>query len=240
MGLTNRLRAAQAKRGELPHGLHVGLSHTGLAREDERRAFLHGTGAAGSAGGARDCGRTPDKDITSEAIVRAGFAVDDASGARATGLGVRTVRRSRSICAEVLAQEQESALRDILGKASPFLVVKRSLDETPFYMRSESGTVMPYKLLNQRCFLRWSATQATRTVMPAVEMSDTRATTLLKAFQRVSPALDIEALRAAAARVPLPVFLLLSDAASSNKAMFRRRLYIGGNAAIPMPSTASR
>ena len=49
---------------------------------------------------------------------------------------------------------------------------------------SKLATVI--KLLNQRCFLRWSPNCATHAVFPPIELGDESAPGLLEAFERVS------------------------------------------------------
>ena len=98
---------------------------------------------------------------------------------------------------------------------------KRSSDETPFHLRKGARDgVTVTKLLNQRCCLRWSPTCATRAIFPAVEMDDETAAGLLEAWERVSPAMNIDAMRAAAARVDLCVQVHLMDSLAANTLAF--------------------
>ena len=81
-------------------------------------------------------------------------------------------------------------------------MVKRSSDETPFRIKvAARGVEVSVNLFNQRCFLRWSATHATRCIFPAVELMDASGSGLLEALERVSPALSLESAREICARL---------------------------------------
>ena len=189
--------------------------HVCVARADEAKVLF-------GCDGVQPIGLRRDKDISSDAVVLAAFAPDDSTAARATGLNEISVHRAQVVCCEALAQFQEARLRDIMGGLDGgFLVVKRSSDETPFHVRKgarDAATVI--KLLNQRCFLRWSPTCATRAIFPAIELGDASAPGLLEAMERVSAELDIDAMRAAAARVDVCAQVHIMDSLAANTVAF--------------------
>ena len=106
---------------------------------------------------------TPGKhDVSSSSLIRAAFAGLDSAGAVETGLKRDTVRRAIVVCAEALTARQESRARRLMdGLAGGFVVLKRSWDETPFWMKDPKTLEnIPLKILNQRIFFRWSKGEA--------------------------------------------------------------------------------
>ena len=77
------------------------------------------------------------------------------------------------------------------------------------------------KLLNQRCFIRWSADRASRAIFPAVQLGKETAAGLMEALERVSPALQIESLRAAADRVGVFLHAFIVDSLPANGKLFQ-------------------
>ncbi len=191
-----------------------------LARGDEKEVL----GTGGFLDGVRRQGRRSDKDISSEAVVMAAFAPSDAAAERSTGLGEKTALRAQVLCAEALATLQEQRFREVMeGLRGGFAVVKRSCDETPFHMRRGSwGPATVSKLLNQRCFLRWSTDRACRAIFPAVELEDESHEGLMEALERVSPALNLDGVRAAADRADVFLQVHIMDSLPANGKLFQR------------------
>ena len=213
----------RVRKGAGPAGLLAQVaSYLMPARPDEAEVLLGGDGVPPHVGGdgVRPPGQNREKDIFSDAVVLAAFAPDDATAAQSTGLSALCVHRAQIVCCEALSQLQEGRLREIMGGLDGgFLVVKRSSDETPFNMAmGPSDPVVVSKFLNQRCFLRWSPTCATRVIFPAIELEDESAAGLVEAFERASPALNIDGMRAAAARVDLCAQVHLGDSLAANAA----------------------
>ena len=212
--VSNRIRAAarrehqaRAKAACVAHA----LSQITLSRSDECR--LAESGAPRS-----EPHRRLDEDATDEGIVRAGFASDDAQARLCTGLGERTVKRARIICAEALAQCQEKALQEVMQRpGGSFCTLKRSFDETPFRLRDDNGAITCHKLLHQRCFLRWSREAATRMVFPAVELVASTGPGQLEALERVSESLTPESLQNAAGRVDVFGHICVGDSSRANR-----------------------
>ena len=59
------------------------------------------------------------------------------------------------------------------------------------FARDDSGAIAPLKIMNQRAFLRWgpSPQQASRIILPGLEILGTDALALVEAFERPLPTL---------------------------------------------------
>ena len=99
------------------------------------------------------------------------------------------------MCADALLDTQNACLERIVRGGTPrFLVVKRSLDETPIVVRDADRNKITHKVLKLRCFLRWSAQCATRVVLPCTLLHDTEGLSLLEAVERVAGPLHFDRL----------------------------------------------
>ena len=151
----------------------------------------------------------------------AAFATNSLGAALATGYRLDSVRRSLILAAEVLAEKQERYMKEVVAShRGPFMIVKRSWDETRVNVRESGGPVTPTKMSNQRCHLRWSRNQASRLMFPAIELQGTDALSQLEGLERVCPPISIGALSTVAQRLPWMVSLMLGDSLSANKLMF--------------------
>ena len=144
----------------------------------------------------------------------------DDEPALATGFKQDSVDRARLVVATALAQLQANEVPDrISDAASAIKVIKRSMDETPFYVKgATSREITRVKALNQRCFFRWGREpeEASRVIVAMCEMISTDALSMLEAFERMLPEMDTATLNDA----PLPKFpthVTLGDALSANK-----------------------
>jgi hypothetical protein len=165
-------------------------------------------------------GLRKDKALTTECIIEAAFSRD---GSRATGLGERSVTRAKFVAADVLLAEQATAVRDCLANLSGgFCVLKRSWDETPLKLRECRGPVMPIKMLNQRCHLRWGPApeEASRIMLPGIEMIGTDALAMLEGLERVLPELSLDNMAQLSKRVAWSVCVYLGDSLPANKLVF--------------------
>lgn len=166
-----------------------------------------------------------DKDITSDAVIVAAFSDDVAQAATRTGLAPRSIQRAAIVCAEALAKLQENRLATILRGQNTFVVIKRSFDETPFTLRGDDGVRVCLKLLNQRCFVRWSSQRSARIVFPCVLLHGTDSLALLEGLERVSNTLNLDQLKeitnADGNRPRFFVHVWLGDSLAANKLLFR-------------------
>ena len=88
---------------------------------------------------------------------------------------------------------QNDCLEGIVRGGTPrVLVVRRSLDETPIVARGAGRNKITHKVLDQRCFFRWSSQCATRVVLPCVLLHDTEGLSLLEAVERVAGPLHFD------------------------------------------------
>ena len=71
-----------------------------VVRADEAKLLFGGDGVQPN-------GLRRGKDISSDAVVLAAFAPDDATAVRATGLSEKAIHRAQIVCSEALAQLQE-------------------------------------------------------------------------------------------------------------------------------------
>jgi hypothetical protein len=165
-------------------------------------------------------GLRKDKALTTECIIEAAFSRD---GCRATGLGERSVTRAKFLAAEVLLREQATEVRDCLANLSGgFCVLKRSWDETPLKLREFRGPVMPIKMLNQRCHFRWGPApeEASRIMLPGIEMIGTDALATLEGLERVLPEFGLDNMAQLSKRVAWNVCVYLGDSLPANKLVF--------------------
>ena len=188
--LMRRLRVQQAHRSRLWRGVQA-------SRKDELGFLGRGdTADAAASSGVR--GERKDKTILPGALIAAALSP---GAERATGLGSRTCHRAEFLCAACLLDTQEEQLGRILGAAHPWVVWKRSADETLLYCRAEDGSLAPTKILNSRGFVRWGAgEECSRILWPAVELLATDALALAESFDRVMPVAAMHKLEEAASR----------------------------------------
>lgn len=209
----NKLRAVASKLKKATSQLQL-LGEGTCSRRDESD-LLHADGVRGSkfAPGA--------KDISSAALIKAAFARNEHAAALEMGLLRNTIRRASLVCSEVLVQQQEERLKALLSSLdSGFVTLKRSFDETPFYVRDADGTQVPLKILNQRGFIRWGAQAATRLQLLPVELLGTDAIALLEGLEVASQALSMNNIREVCDKVPFVMLVCLGDNLSANKLMF--------------------
>ena len=222
VALQNKLRAEKRRAADRKAGataVHRALQAEHAMRRDEG-AFC-GHDAASGPGGEDQRGRRADKDLTSVGIALAAF---DPEGKAASGYGVDTVRRSKFLVSEALADEQGQRIARCVQTPSPsFRIIKRSLDETPFWHTDDRGEPVASKVLNQRCHIRWGEEHQSRAMIMMCELLGTDALGLMEGFERMLPQANVEALNRLASspqRPKWPVHMLLTDALSANGLFF--------------------
>ena len=174
---TNRQRALKRKLDEQHAEQAQVWQRVEPSRSDELPFLARPAPVAGRRGERRD------KAILTEAIIAAAFAPDPG---KATGLGDRTCVRCEFLSACCLLHAQGCAIRDVLQAGHPWLVFKRSADETHVNTRGADGSIAPTKILNSRGFVRWGPGNAcARVLWPAVELLGTDALALAEGFDRV-------------------------------------------------------
>ena len=150
IAVNNKLRAERRKR-QADEAMVVrerAAFRKGHAMRKDEQLFFKETKKADAK---QKLGTRRNKDFTSEALVIASF---DDEPALATGLKRDSVDRARLVVATALAQPQANEVPDrISDAASAIKVIKRSMDETPFYVKgATSRELTRVKALNQRCF----------------------------------------------------------------------------------------
>lgn len=217
---SNRRRAAHAaehRANVKKRHLKAAFGRTLQARRDEA-SFVERP---------RDRGRPgvrADEDVTSEAAVTAAFMRSERGALLATGLKARSIDRAKIICADALGRYQEECIAKLLDDGCPWLVIKRSFDETPMQIRGEDGAKVQVKLFNQRCFLRFGPHEATRALFPCVELHGTDCLALLEGLERVSECLHFDTLAATLEQVEkkpsFVVHVCIGDSLAANTRMF--------------------
>ena len=218
VAVQNKLRAVRkraAAAGQANGAVQTAL-HSELAMRRDEGVF-YGHDAAGP--GAQ--GRRKDKDFTSAGV---GVAAFDPDGKAASGYERASVRRSKFLVAEALGEEQGRRIARCVQTPSPsFCIIKRSLDETPFWHTDSLGEPVVSKVLNQRCHMRWGEGHESRAMIMMCELLGTDALALMEGFERMLPQANVEALNSLASspqRPKLPVHMLLTDALSANGLFF--------------------
>ena len=187
---TNRQRALKRKIDEQHAEQMQVWQRVEPSRSDELPFLARPAPVAGRRGERRD------KAILTEAIIAAAFAPDPG---KATGLGDRTCVRCEFLSACCLLHAQGCMIRDLLQAGHPWLVFKRSADETHVNTRGADGSIAPTKILNSRGFVRWGPGNAcARVLWPAVELLGTDALALAEGFDRVLAQASIPRLQEAA------------------------------------------